>query len=236
MSLQALKLKSGIVNSPHTRTDGFSINGGQRNGTYIGKSMRNSPNGTRYKGIYPINFSQTTGIISNGTMCNQIIELRGNSPKIQPSVGNTHSMIYSKYKWIKGAVYPNVVVQNTTPIGYNDYNKIVRFREHCRQQIPDDSYLPKGGEECCSCEKAFPPSDVQIYRSRIERLKRCNDGIIKPNDPEINSESQYINQLQFKCIEMIDPLLKDKPNAPIPPYTTNTSVLNTGLISCGSMA
>ena len=233
MSLQALKLKSGTINSPHARTDGFTLHGGQRNGNYIGKSMRNSPNGTRYKGVYPVNFSQTVGTISNGTMCKQITELRGNPPKMQPSVGNNHSMIYSRNKWIKGSVYPNISVQTTTPMGYNEYNKIVRFREDCNQQVPD-SQLSKGGEECCSCEKSFPLPEVQIYRSRLERLKRCNDGIIKPNDPEINSSSQYTSRMQFKCIEMIDPLLKDKPNAPNPPYTTNPSVLNTGVISCGA--
>ena len=109
MSLQALKLKSNTINSNQSK-DGFSLSGGARTTSYIGKSMRNSPNGTRFKGIYPVNFSQTTGVISGSTMCDQITELRGNAPSQQKSVGNNKSMIYSRNKWINTGVYPNVWV------------------------------------------------------------------------------------------------------------------------------
>ena len=103
--------------------------------------MRNSPNGTRYKGIYPVNFSQTAGVISKSTMCNQITELRGNAPTQQKSVGNNRSMIYSRNKWINGGVYPNNWVQDVKELGYEEYLKQLVLKEDCEngQNIPTEA-------------------------------------------------------------------------------------------------
>ena len=189
--------------------------------------MRNSPNGTRYKGIYPVNFSQTVGNISNGTMCKQITELRGSPPKCN-SVGNNHSMIYSRNKWIKGSVY--LIFLCKLQHLWDTMNTTKSF--DLEKTVINKSLIVNSlREKNAVLVKRLFLHQIQIYRSRLERLKRCNDGIIKTNDPEINSSSQYTSRMQFKCIEMIDPLLKDKPNAPNP-YTTNPSVLNTGVISC----
>lgn len=238
MSLQVLKLKSNIVNSPHARKDGFTLHGGHRTTSYIGKTMHNSPNGTRFKGIYPVNFSQTEGVISNSTSCHQIIELRGQSPAVQKSVGNTRSMIYSRNKWIKGGVYPNVWVQPTTAMTYDEYMKIVRFREECADTAtpePDADVVADEQSYNNTCQLAFPPSEVYAYHLPLDKLKRCNSGTVKRADPAIYSSSEHTKKLQFKCIQMVDPRKRDSPSAPFPYYTSNTSVLNTGLISCGAM-
>lgn len=221
MSLQALKLKSNTIHSNQSEK-GFSLSGGARTTSYIGKSMRNSPNGTRYKGIYPVNFSQTTGVISKSTMCNQITELRGNAPSHQKSVGNNRSMIYSRNKWIH-SVHPNNWFQNVKEVSYDDYLKQLRLKEDCEngQNIPT-----QGGEECCECEEAFPLSEVDIYYRPIEKLKKCNAGVVKYNDPFSTSYALYNIRLQKKCID------DDKS----PYYRTNTGVLNTRLISCGAIS
>jgi hypothetical protein len=227
MSLQALKLKSNTIHSNQSE-NGFSLSGGHRTTSYIGKSMRNSPNGTRYKGIYPVNFSQTKGVISNSTMCNQIIELRGNSPAQQKSVGNNRSMIYSRNKWIKG-VYPNNWVQNVKEISYEEYLKQLKIKEECgnRKNIPT-----QGGEECCECEEALPRSQVDLYYRPLEKLKKCNAGVVKHYDPFTMSYALYNLFLQKQCIDMDS----DKNKHPFPKYRTNTGVLNTKLISCGAIS
>jgi len=223
------------MNTSHTRKEGFTLHGGHRTNSYIGKTMHNSKNGTRFKGIYPVNFSQTVGVVSNSTMCHQIIELRGQAPAVQKSVGNTRSMIYSRNKWINGGVYPNVWVQPTTAMTYAEYMKIVRFREECGDvTTPIDVVAPEQSHNNL-CELAFPPSEVNAYHLPIDKLKRCNSGTVKRKDPTIYSCSEHTKKLQFKCIEMSDPRKRDSPNAPFPYYTSNTSVLNTGLISCGAM-
>ena len=173
-----------------------SLSGGHRT-TYIGKSMRNSPNGTRYKGIYPVNFSQTAGVISKSTMCNQITELRGNAPSQQKSVGNNRSMIYSRNKWINGGVYPNNWVQNVKEIGYDEYLKQLVLKRIVKM---DKTFLLKG-EECCDCEEALPRSEVDLYYRPIEKLKKCNAGVVKDNDPYSMSYDLYISRLQKKCID-----------------------------------
>lgn len=223
MSLQALKLKSNTIHSNQSE-NGFSLSGGHRTTSYIGKSMRNSPNGTRYKGIYPVNFSQTTGVISKSTMCNQITELRGNAPSQQKSVGNNRSMIYSRNKWING-VYPNNWVKNIKEVGYDEYLKQLVLKEDCEngQNIPTE-----GGEECCECEEALPKSEVDLYYRPIEKLKKCHAGVVKDNGTYAMSYDLYISRLQKKCI--------DNDDKAFPDYRTNTGVLNTGLISCGAIS
>ena len=223
MSLQALKLKSNTINSNQSK-EGFSLSGGPRTTSYVGKSMRNSPNGTRYKGSYPVNFSQTEGVISKATMCNQIIELRGNAPSQQKSVGNNKSMISSRNKWIHGGVYPNVWVQPVKEMSYEEYTKQRVLREDCEngRNIPT-----QGGEDCCDCEDAFEGSNVKIYYRPIDKLKKCNDGVVKDMDPYSTSSSLRTLRLQNKCIDT------DKP---FPYYTTNPGVLNTRLISCGAIS
>jgi hypothetical protein len=226
MSLQALKLKSNTINSNQSK-DGFSLSGGARTTSYIGKSMRNSPNGTRFKGIYPVNFSQTTGVISGSTMCDQITELRGNAPSQQKSVGNNKSMIYSRNKWINTGVYPNVWVQPVKEMGYEEYMKHRVLQEDCE----DGKNIPtEGGEDCCACEDAFEKSDVEIYYRPIDKLKRCNDGVVQDMTSHSTSSSLHTLRLQKKCV---DPTGSNKP---FPYYTTNPGVLNTRLVSCGAIS
>ena len=227
MSLQTFKLKSNTIHSNQSE-NGFSLYGGHRTTSYIGKSMRNSPNGTRYKGIYPVNFSQTKGLIHNSTTSNVRTELRGNTPSHQNSVKNNRSMIYSKNKWINGT-YPNNWVQNVKEISYEEYLKRLVMKGECenRKNIPT-----QGGEECCECEEALPRSEIDTYYNPLDKLKKCNAGVVKKYDPFFMSYALYTLRLQKKCL---DPN-QDNQDNPFSLYRTNTGILNTGLISCGAIS
>jgi len=114
MSIHILKKKTDAKS--HTNgSANFTINGGSRNLSYIGKSMRNSSVRTPFRGVTPRGF--------NGNSSSNVIIMAfphikaelGQAPVNAPqmSVRSTKSMIATKYKWIKGQ-YPNVWVQPST--------------------------------------------------------------------------------------------------------------------------
>jgi len=95
--------------------EGFSINGGRRSNSYIGKDNKFSSNGTPFRGVYPLGnggaagtYAQPQPVYNAGPA---MVEVQGNQYKyIKPSVLSTTGLIATKYRWIRG-VYPNVWVQ-----------------------------------------------------------------------------------------------------------------------------
>ena len=57
MSLQTLKKKSDATSHTYANTKPFTINGGTRNLSYIGKNMRNSTVKTPFRGTLPMGYA-----------------------------------------------------------------------------------------------------------------------------------------------------------------------------------
>ncbi len=95
--------------------DGFSINGGRRSNSYIGKDSKFSSTGTPFRGTEPRGNGGSNGDYKQAQPAYNagptIVDIRGNQHKfVKPSVLSTTGMIATKYRWIRG-VYPNVWVQ-----------------------------------------------------------------------------------------------------------------------------
>ena len=138
MSLHTLKKKVvATVLSPSASHDStsngngsFSLNGGPRNLSYIGKSSRNSSVTTPFRGTIPMGFNGNTGMQNNIVVNFPTVKAElGQTAKnhIQPSVQTTKSMIATKYKWI-GGQYPNHWVQPTTNLSASERTAMSRMR------------------------------------------------------------------------------------------------------------
>ena len=96
-------------------TEGFSINGGRRSNSYIGKDRKFSVTGTPFRGVEPRGNGGSNGEYKQAQPAYNagpaIVDIRGNQYKyVKPSVLSTTGMIATKYRWIRG-VYPNYWVQ-----------------------------------------------------------------------------------------------------------------------------
>ena len=103
---------------------GFSINGGIRSGTYIGKNMSMSKNGTSFRGIHARGSGGIGGRypVVEPTMNAGIayVEITGNQAKfIKQSTLSTDGMLEKKYMWINNGQYPNNWVQPDGNLPYN---------------------------------------------------------------------------------------------------------------------
>ena len=104
-----------IENARNMGEVGFSLNGSHRS-ISVGKEMKNSHQGTPFRGLYPIGYGGLRGryveaepLLNVGT---EKIDIRGNEWKyIKPSVLSTKGMLEQKYKWINNGQYPNNWVQ-----------------------------------------------------------------------------------------------------------------------------
>ena len=94
---------------------GFSIQGGHRS-ISVGKNMKFSQQGTRFRGIHPMGhgghggqYYQAEPLFNAGQ---GIIEVRGNQQQfIKPSVLSTRGMLAKRFRWIASGQYPNNWVQ-----------------------------------------------------------------------------------------------------------------------------
>ena len=102
--------------------EGFSINGGRRSTSYIGKSSAYSKLGTRYRGINAIGYGGTHGKypvfkpLLNFSPVRATVE-GAQFLYIKPSVLSTKGMLEKKYRWINNGQYPNHWVQPIYPSG-----------------------------------------------------------------------------------------------------------------------
>ena len=138
---------------------GFSINGGSRSGTYIGKGMSMSKNGTPFRGIYARGSGGIRGRYPrneptmNANVAKVLIEGE-QSIYVKPSVLSTLGMLTKKYKWINGGQYPNSWVQ------------------------PDDN-IPDNFSQWLYIQKKAAANDCQVNTNDpakyIGNIKRCTN-------------------------------------------------------------
>ena len=156
MSIHILKKKAD-ANSHTNGSTSFSINGGPRNLSYIGKSARNSSVRTPFRGVTPMGFN---GISSNNVivMASPHIKAKlGQAPINAPqmSVRSTKSMIATKYKWIKGQ-YPNVWVQPNTNQSSSEHTALASmtiFRTSLQQGIGCNGEVEQQQQQQVCCDK-----------------------------------------------------------------------------------
>jgi hypothetical protein len=94
---------------------GFSIQGGHRS-ISVGKNMKFSQQGTRYRGVHPMGhgghggqYYQAEPVLNVGP---GIITVRGNQQDfVKPSVLSTKGMLAKRFRWIASGQYPNNWVQ-----------------------------------------------------------------------------------------------------------------------------
>ena len=103
---------------------GFSINGGRRSGTYIGKSMGMSKNGTSFRGTEAMGSGGHYGAYYNKepvlVMSLAKTDVEGSQyAYIKPSVLSSKGMLEQKYKWIHSGQYPNYWVQPDANLSLN---------------------------------------------------------------------------------------------------------------------
>lgn len=111
-TLKNVMLREGISNYGN---NGFSINGSHRS-ISVGKDMKMSKQGTRYKGIYPYGngghygqYFQAIPVLNAGL---GKVEVEGNQFEyVKPSTISNDAMIRQKYKGILTGKYPNTWVQ-----------------------------------------------------------------------------------------------------------------------------
>jgi hypothetical protein len=111
-SLNSVLLADALA---HYGTSGFSLQGSRRS-ISVGKEMKFSQQGTRFRGAYPMGhgghggqYYQAEPVLNAGA---GIIDVRGNQQEfIKPSVLSTKGMLAKRFRWIASGQYPNNWVQ-----------------------------------------------------------------------------------------------------------------------------
>lgn len=217
MSLQTLKRKAEATSHKYEHGRTFSINGGARNLSYVGKSMKNSTVKTPYRGTMPVNY--VTG--ANTILANPPLkaDIEGNEANVhQPSVKNTASMIANKYKWIKGGQYPRVWVQPHGCITSEEHTLNVKsvptFHE---QNQKKGNCLPTTTTRTTPC---CPPvtTHQSSFRNIMQKISDRNEiGTIAPYSAKIDGFSEYITRIRTNTI------VKTGDDKPFPFYVNNNS-------------
>ena len=148
MSIHILKKKTDAKSHTNGSTN-FTINGGPRNLSYIGKSTRNSSVRTPFRGVTPMGFNGNRSS-NNIVMAFPHIKAElGQAPVNAPqmSVRSTKSMIATKYKWIKGQ-YPNVWVQPSTNQSSSDRTTVASMAI-LRTDLGCDGEIEQQQQICC---------------------------------------------------------------------------------------
>jgi len=214
MSLQTLKKKSEATSyTSYANTKPFTINGGPRNLSYIGKSMKNSVVKTPFRGSLPVGY---TGPGSSIVYANPPIKAElGATHTPQMSVRNTKSMIATNYKWINGQ-YPNLWVQPTTNLTSDEYTQQLKniplfIEKDIRDSIGTLEVIPDT-TDCCT-STTYRPTSV---RNIIQRLTRNNaQGTNTSPTAEVNGFSEYMARLRSNT------MAKTQEDKPFPFYVNN---------------
>jgi len=214
MSLQTLKKKSEATSyTSYANTKPFTINGGPRNLSYIGKSMKNSVVKTPFRGSLPVGY---TGSGSSIVYANPSIKAElGATHTPQMSVRNTKSMIATKYKWINGQ-YPNLWVQPTTNLTSDEYTQQLKniplfIEKDIRDSIGTLEVI-HDTTDCCTLTTYRPTS----VRNIIQRLTRNNaQGTNTSPTAEVNGFSEYMARLRANT------MAKTQEDKPFPFYVNN---------------
>lgn len=215
MSLQTLKKKTEAIIHPHDNGNTFTINGGPKNLSYIGKTMRNSSIRTPFRGTLPVNHinsTNTTYIMSYPPLKAEIGSSTTNA--YQRSVRNTKSMISTKYTWITGQ-YPNVWVQPSSNLTSAEHAQNVGiasiFIEKNQREGKCTAVDPLTAH-CC-----IPVTSQQSSTHNIMQriINRNAIGTNVPPPPEVNGFSDYMSRLRATT------LTKTGEDKPFPFYMNN---------------
>ena len=215
MSLQTLKKKTEAITHPHINGNTFTINGGPKNLSYIGKTMRNSIIRTPFRGTLPVNHingTNTTYVMSYPPLKAEMGAMTANA--YQRSVRNTKSMIATKYTWITGQ-YPNVWVQPSSNL---------TSAEHARNIGIGTIFIEKNQREgqcmnvvslsdpCCKPVTNHQSSTRNIMQRIIAR-NAIGTNVLPP--AEVDGFSDYMSRLRATA------LTKTGEDKPFPFYINN---------------
>ena len=106
-----ISLKQAIQNYG---SEGFSLNGGRRSSSYVGKGYSMSKSGTPFRGVYPVGWGGCCGTYKKSEPVynvNEVIVQGDQFEYIKPSVLSTYGMLAKKYRWARNGQYPNYWVQ-----------------------------------------------------------------------------------------------------------------------------
>lgn len=192
--------------NPYTYgTSGFSINGGQRNVTYVGKIRRQY--GTPYRGPYPCGQGGNNGNFSYQIVLNMNpakAEIEGNQYKfIKPSSQMTKTMLNKKYSYIYHGQYPTHWVQPTYPSGSLDQNaSMSSYIQKLKTQNSIFLFSKESKGDCqdkCQSTTGSKKNFNQTNLHKGDYTKTLHQPV---------KESDYLQHVQRKCL---NPKGKDKP-------------------------
>ena len=206
---------------------GFSLNGGHRNGGYVGKESKFSKSGTPFRGLHPMGWGGHFGQYTRSEPVyniNEVIVLGDQFEYIKPSVLSTYGMLQKKYQWAYNGQYPNNWVQpvygNTTQSDTASQGMYLHDKTVANICVTDINnyakyvgYIKNGGPTLCSTSTArFKYNDMAKNAPYTKELRI----------PE--TSSQHTLRIQRRCA---NPLPYQKPF----PYKvqTGTGVLRGGI-------
>ena len=223
MSLQTLKIKSDTTAHNYVHTDTFAINGGARNLSYTGKSMRNSTVRTPFRGTLPVGYvigSETPIIMAYPPLKAEI----GVTPVPQRSVRNTKSMISTKYTWITGQ-YPNAWTQPTTNLTSAEHTRNIKsipifLEQNTRDSLGTLTPIPcfnpiTNQPTSITCDKPLinRPTSTHTILHRITEHNAHGTSI--PSPAMLGGFSDYMSRLHATA------LAKTGADKPFPFYSNN---------------
>ena len=214
MSLQTLKKKSDATSHTYANTKPFTINGGTRNLSYIGKTMRNSTVKTPFRGTLPVGYAGSGSSIVLAFP--QVkAELRSTSSTPQMSVRNTKSMIATKYTWIKGQ-YPNAWTQPSTNLTSHEHIQYLMtipafIEKNTRDSIGTLEPIPVT-TTCCTSTTTRPTSVRNILQRNATNNAR---GTNTSPAAAVNGFSEYMTRLRATT------MAKTEQDKPFPFYVNN---------------
>ena len=187
----------------HYGPSGFSLQGSHRS-IPVGKDMKFSQQGTRYKGIHPIGHGGSNGqyyqaepVLNAGL---GIVTVTGNQWEyVKPSVLSTNGMLKKRFRWIHSGQYPNNWVQpvytgnQTDSASQGLYIQTLSAASDCVVDVNDQSkyigHTVKCGSTLCHTTPArgYKMSLMQANAAYTKTIKQPQDS------------SQHTLHVQRKC-------------------------------------
>jgi len=218
MSLQTLKKKSDATSHTYANIKPFTINGGTRNLSYIGKTMRNSTVKTPFRGTLPMGYA---GPGSSIVLAFPQVraELRSTPSTPQMSVRNTKSMIATKYTWIKGQ-YPHAWTQPNTNLTSHEHTQHLKTIPIFTEKNTKYSISGCIGTldpipvttTCCTSTTTRPTSVRNILQRNATNSAR---GTNTSPDTTVNGFSEYMDRLRANT------MTKSEEDKPFPFYVNS---------------
>lgn len=212
----------------HYGPSGFSLQGAHRS-IPVGKDMKFSQQGTRFRGIHPIGYGGHNGqyfkaepLLNAG---DGIVTVAGNQWEfIKPSVLSTNGMLKKRFRWVYSGQYPNYWVQpnytgnQTDSASQGLYLQQLSAASDCVVDINNqDKYI----DHTVSCGATLCQSTPA--RGYTMNLMQSNAAYTK-NIKQPQDSSQHTLRIQRKCA---DPRPDQRPF----PYAVQTG---TGILTGGT--